>query len=130
MPPGSPNPDPVADPKMPFSSPVFLDLACKLYTHIQTWRRSQNAAFTWAEIMQRDFVKPFESAYYSFFFIYLELKRQNTFIYYRSSLVAIPDSTPKWAKAFPVIRPKRRSPYLKRSPYFILTQDQNGAAHT
>ena len=71
MPPGSPNPDPVSDPKMLFSSPVFKS----------TYPYSDLDVVTKRSVyMGRNYVERFRKIYlnadYSFFFIHLELKRQ------------------------------------------------------
>ena len=114
MPPGSPNPDPVSDPKMLFSSPVFKS----------TYPYSDLDVVTKRSVyMGRNYVERFRKIYlnadYSFFFYSFGIETTNTFIYSRSFLVTIPDSRPKWAKSFPVFRPKRRSPYLIYSLYLF-----------
>ena len=45
VPPGPPNPDPISDPKMSFSTPVFLDLTHKIHTRFQTWPLGRNKCY-------------------------------------------------------------------------------------
>ena len=94
VPTGSPNPNPVSDQKSNFPPPLS-DLATKLQTRCQAWNY-----LGWK-------ANKILYAYYSFFLIHLEWKRQ---IRSYTSVVPskiLPDSGPKWVKCIPVFRPKR-----------------------
>ena len=88
----------------------FSDLGSKIHARFQTWSLRNRVFITQIRTRAKRFLNiHFEFAYYSFFLIHLELKRQ------RLPPVAcsksIPYSRPKWAKCIPVFRRKwRRNP--------------------
>ena len=85
----------------------FSDLASKIHARFQTWSLRNSVFITQIRTRAKRFLNiHFEFAYYSFFLIHLELKRQRLPSVARSK--AIPYSRPKWAKCIPVFRPARR----------------------
>ena len=85
----------------------FSHLASKIHARFQTWSLKNRVFITYIRTRAKRFLNiHFEFAYYSFFLIHLELKRQRLPPVARSK--AIPYSRPKWAKFIPVFRRKWR----------------------
>ena len=117
VPPGSPNPDPISDLKMEFSTPVFrLDL---IHTRFQTWPLGRNYVIITKIIAQtKNSSNPLRIRIFLFVSYAFGIETINTFIHSRSSL-----------KPYPIPDQNRQSVY----PF----SDQNsaktlpgGAAHT
>ena len=121
--PDSPNPDPISDQKLSFFT-LVSDLASKIHTHFQTWRRSQDATymFTKTEItpsllklerQQKDFLKfILNSQFMGVFLIHLEPIDE----YAHTPRSSLENYT--WFQSIPVFRPKRcKNPTLWGGTY-------------
>ena len=85
VPPGSPNPDPISDLKMEFSTPVFrLDL---IHTRFQTWPLGRNYVIITKIIAQtKNSSNPLRIRIFLFVSYAFGIETINTFIHSRSSL--------------------------------------------
>ena len=85
VPPGSPNPDPISDLKMEFSTPVFrLDL---IHTPFQTWPLGRNYVIITKIIAQtKNSSNPLRIRIFLFVSYAFGIETINTFIHSRSSL--------------------------------------------
>ena len=113
MPPGSPNPDPISDKTMSFSTPApFSDLAFREKLCHHGLYYSANNIFLQMH---------FQFAYFYFVLIQLELTRKIRSYTPVVPSKTIPESRPKWAKHIPVFRPKRtKNPTVWGGTYYGL----------
>ena len=121
VPPGSPNPNPISDQKMSFSTPVFKPGLYNPYPFSDLASMKLCHQLLRLERKHRDFLKAISNSHITLFFLfYLELKRQIRLYTPVVPSKTIPDSRPKWVKSTLVFRPERRK---KTIPF-------NWGAHT
>ena len=109
VPPGSPNPDPISDQKVSFSTPVFRPLKSIPIFRPGLYAEIMSSFLKLERKQTKNSLNAFRIGIFLFRSYSFGIQTITTFNYAPVvPLKTVPNSRPKWAKCIPVFRPKTR----------------------